>query len=104
MEKSYMGRAKQFLPYASLRGFDAVVAQKRHIKSPRRELGQDAAEELSEKLLALSRGAWVLVTYYSVDSYVTRRAEFKRIDPISKTISFSDFEIPIAELFSIELL
>lgn len=104
MEKSYMGRAKQFLPYASLRGYDAVVEKKRHIKTPRRELLDDAAEELSNKLLSLSFGVICEVTYYSKDTYVTRRLEFKKIDPITRTISFSELDIPISELYSIELL
>ncbi len=104
MEESYQGRAKQFLPYASLRGFEGIVESKSRVKSPRRELLEDAAEELSQKLLSLSEGTVVEVVYYSVDAYVTRRAEFKKIDPIRRIIAFSDFEIPINELFSIELL
>ena len=104
MEKSYMGRAKQFLPYASLRGYDAVVEKKRHIKTPRRELLDDAAEELSNNLLSLSPGVICEVTYYSVDTYLTRRLEFKRIDPVTRTISFSELDIPIPDLYSIELL
>lgn len=104
MESSYQGRAKQFLPYASLRGFDDVVEAKKRIKSPRRELMEDAEEELSRKLLSLSHGVLVSVTYYSVDSYVTRKAEFKSIDTVKRIIKFFDFEIPIDEIFSLELL
>lgn len=104
MESSYQGRAKQFLPYASLRGFDDVVEKKRHIKSQRRELMEDAQEELSRKLLSLSRGVLARVTYYSVDAYVTCIAEFKSIDSVKRTIAFSNFEIPIDEIFSLELL
>ena len=104
MYQSYKGRAKQFLPYASLRGFDEIVEAKRHIKSPRRELLDDAAEELSFKLSSLTVGKECIVTYYQTDAYITKQAAFIRIDTTFKTVYFEGFSVPIADIFSIELL
>lgn len=104
MQYSYAGRAKQFLPYASLRGYDKIVEEKNRVKSPRRELGEDGAEELSRTLLSLSRGARASLTYYNVDAYVTREVEFISIDEIRRTIKFSNLEIPISDIFSLILL
>ena len=104
MQSSYAGRAKQFLPYASLRGYEQIVEEKRKIKSPRRELGEDGAEELSRTLLSLSRGTRASLTYYNVDTYVTREVEFVSIDEIRRTIKFSELEIPISDIFSLTLL
>ena len=99
---SYQDRAKQFLPYASLRGFDEVVARKRRIREPRRELVADAEEELSEKLSSLSEGTLVSVTYYRGDAYITRAGRVSEIDVISRTLMFEDFTVPLDDIFSLE--
>ena len=99
---SYQDRAKQFLPYASLRGFDEVVARKRRICEPRRELAADAEEELSEMLSALCRGMLVSVTYYRGDAYITRAGRVSEIDVISRTLMFEDFTVPLDDIFSLE--
>ena len=103
MEKSYRDRAKQFLPYASLRGFDGIVEKRREIKCPRRELGEDAAEELSKKLVNLSSGTPCRVTYYLRDKYVTVIGEAKAIDEIRHRLVLDSTIIPIDDIFFLEL-
>ena len=102
MEKSYQDRAKQFLPYASLRGFEDVVESRRDLKCPRRELMEDAAEELSRKLVSLSAGALCRVTYYLSDKYVTEVGKLKRVDDIKRRLIFESFTVPIDDIFSLD--
>lgn len=45
-----IARAKQFMPFAALRGYYAMVLAKNRVVEPRRELIGDAAERLSRKL------------------------------------------------------
>ena len=103
MEKSYQDRAKQFLPYSSLRGFEDVVAKRRELKCPRRELLEDAAEELSRKLLNLSPGIICRVTYYLRDRYVTEQGEVKRVDEVRHRLILDTVTIPINDIFSLDL-
>ena len=102
MEKSYQDRAKQFLPYASLRGFEDVVAKRREFKCPRRELLEDAAEELSRRLVNLAEGDVCTVTYYLRDRYVCLVGEVKRIDEIKRRLILDSASIPIDDIFSLE--
>ena len=103
MEKSYQDRAKQFLPYASLRGFDAVVEKRRELKCPRRELLSDAAEELSCKLASLSLGTLCRVNYYLVDKYVVAVGRVTAIDVIGRRITVGTSQVPIDDIFSLEI-
>ena len=102
MKGSYQDRAKQFLPYSSLRGFEAIVEKRRDIKCPRRELLDDAAEELSRRLVALSEGARCRVTYYLTDKYASIEGIVKRIDIIGRRLILESVTIPIDDIFSIE--
>ena len=49
-------RAKQFMPFAALRGYYAMVLAKNRVVEPRRELIGDAAERLSRKLGLVKKG------------------------------------------------
>ena len=46
-------RAKQFMPFASLRGFDQMVKEKEKVLIEKRELSEGESRELSEKLSSL---------------------------------------------------
>ncbi|MBQ7362949.1 MAG: hypothetical protein IJW48_05910 [Clostridia bacterium] len=103
MKESYQPRAKQFLPYASLRGFDEIVARKRKIKEPRRELGEDAAEELSRMLSSLRGGESISVVYYKVDSYVQTSARLLRVDMLKGELVLDGGRIQISDIFSLDI-
>lgn len=90
-------RAKQFMPFAALRGYYAMVLAKNRVVEPRRELIGDAAERLSRKLGLLKKGMMITVRFYRNDAYDTVTGMVTRIDPeyryitIVKTkISFDD--------------
>ena len=98
MEKmSNKDRAKQFLPFNSLRGYYDIIREKEKIVTPKRELSESQIEELNNKLKALEKNIMINVTYYDIDSYKTICGMLTRIDfshqylVIVKTkISFSD--------------
>ena len=69
MEQSYQGRAKQFLPYAALVGFEETVAKKRKAPAKRWELSEDEAEGLSKKISQLKKGDTVKLTCYQESEY-----------------------------------
>ena len=98
----HKGRAQQFLPYASLRGYDEVVSKMRRISSPRRELAEDMAEEISRTLSELKKGDAVKVCYYVRDHYETVEGAFSRIDTVSGVVFVGEWTIPINDVFSFE--
>ena len=72
MEKmSNVERARQFMPFAALRGFEEMIRQQTREVTPRRELSEEAAAWLSKKLAHLEKGSVVRITYYAEDAYTT---------------------------------
>ena len=55
-------RAKQFMPFAALRGYYAMVLAKNRVVEPPRELIGDATERLSRKLAL--RNNWLYAVIY----------------------------------------
>lgn len=57
-------RAKQFSMFDALKGFKEALAAKERQPEPRRELAQDAIEELNRTISGLKAGDVVTVIYY----------------------------------------
>ena len=47
-------RAKQFMPFAALKGYEEALRQRENSPHPRITMGEDQAEELDRKLRSLS--------------------------------------------------
>lgn len=90
-------RAKQFMPFASLKGYYDMTRRREHISEPRRELSEDDAEELNRKLCAVQQGQMLKITYYRTDHYedITGMVSefntpFRRLTIVKTVILFED--------------
>ena len=87
MEKnSKADRARQFMPCAALRGFEAMIREQTREVTPKRGLSEYDAERLSKKMRMVQKGDMVCVTYYDRDAYV-------KLEGI-----VSDLDIPLRQL------
>lgn len=91
-------RAKQFMPFAALRGYYAMVLAKNRVVEPRRELIGDAAERLSRKLALVKKGMMVTVRFYRTDAYDTITGMVTRIDPEYRYITIVKTKIPFDDI------
>lgn len=57
-------RAKQFIPFAALKGYEEALHAKEKIIVPRIELSEDRQEELDRKLHLIHRGDMISVIYF----------------------------------------
>ena len=98
MEKnSKAERARQFMPFAALRGFDAMLREEVRERIPRKELSEYDAERLSRKISTVEKGDLVRVKYYDRDAYVVLEGivsdldiPMRRIRVIKTVISLDD--------------
>lgn len=98
MEKmSNKDRAKQFLPFNSLKGYYDIIREKEKEITPKRELSDNDLEELSNKLNKIEKNMMVKLRYYDTDRYIDIEGIVSKIDftykyiVIVKTkISFND--------------
>lgn len=66
---SRLQRAKQFMPFAALKGFDSLLAAVARPKEARVELSEDQLAELNRAFQSLVVGDFVRVLYYTGHCY-----------------------------------
>ena len=96
-------RAKQFMPFAALRGYYAMVLAKNRVVEPRRELIGDAAERLSRKLALVKKGMMITVRFYRTDAYDTITGLVAHIDPEYRYITIVKTKIPFDDISDMSL-
>lgn len=98
-----MDRAIQFQPFAALRGYYDIVREQERIVEPERELGEDEAAEISEKLLSLEKGDRVKIRYYNKTAYQNVIGKVVSIDFAYKRVRVEDATISFQKIYSIEI-
>ena len=107
-------RAKLFSPFAALRGYDELLDEEkqRSERVPRRALTEDEMSALSDKLVQVTRGMTLTVTYFQEDTAhpqspavgvyraVTGRVE--AIDPVFRMLKLGEEVVPFEDIAEIE--
>lgn len=77
-------RAKQFSMFDALKGFKEALAAKERQPEPRRELAQDAIEELNRTICTLHPGDIATVIYYCQlkKESIQLSGQISKIDPL----------------------
>lgn len=94
-------RAKQFMPFAALKGYPEALRLKEKITVPKRELSEEYGEELDRKLHEVSRGDMVTVTYFFRGEYLKISGLVSRIDPTARVLKVVNTKIPMADIYEI---
>ena len=97
-------RAKQFMPFAALRGYYDLVRQKERVPEERRELTEEMGERLSRVFACAQKGDMLAVTHYDQDAYVTTTGVLTRFDPVARTLTIVKRTISFADLLAVHNL
>lgn len=73
-------RAKQFMPFAAVKGLEEALAAKEKIKIPKRELSEEMTGKLDQTLQSLKRGQLVTVIYYQEEEYLQLTGLVAKLD------------------------
>lgn len=93
-------RAKQFMPFAALKGLPEALAKKEKIIVPKMELSDDYKEELNRALLQVQRNDVITVVYFYQDSYLKITGMVSRIDTTAGYIQIVNTKIPFEDIYS----
>ncbi|MBR2883672.1 MAG: YolD-like family protein [Clostridia bacterium] len=91
------------MPFAALTGYYEVIKQREKIIEPRKELSEDEAEILSDKLNKVQKGMLITLTYYKEDCYETLTGLVSNIDPVYRTITIVKTKIAIDDVVDVEI-
>ena len=96
-------RAKQFLPFAALTGFEDTIRSVEKIGTDKKDLSDDFKERLNKKILRLKKGDTITIKYYSGIDYVETTGIIKCIDEINKSINLLNSKIFFEDIIDIVL-
>ena len=111
---SRQNRAAQFSPFAALTGYHEAILETERIAENKRELSEEAANELNHKISFLQQEKTgmkkIKVIYFEEDNakdggtYITKEDYFKRIKTNEGVLVLaSGIQIPLNDIFKIEI-
>lgn len=99
---SVENRAKQFMPFAALRGLPEALAQKEKIVVDKIELTEDMAAELDWKISAMEPGMVATIVYFHKEEYIEKTGMISRIDKSARVLQIVDKKISFDDLLKID--
>lgn len=95
-------RAQQFMPFAALKGYYDLIRERERTVEPRRELTDERALELSQRLAGLERREMASIVHYDGEAYVTTRGLVSDVDLAGRTVTVVRTRIPFDDIWEID--
>lgn len=96
-------RAKQFMPFAALKGLPEALRKKEKIRVPRKEIPEDKAAEIDAALQGLERGQVITVVYYCNEEYIQLTGAVSRLDTQKRILQLVKTRILIDDIVDVFL-
>lgn len=91
-------RAKQFMPFDALKGFQEALRERERIIVPKRELSEEQKEELDYKLRQIRTMDIVTAEYFQNGEYVQITGVVSRIDENTRVLKIVNTRIPFDDI------
>lgn len=95
-------RAKQFMPFAALKGYEEALRRMEKIVVTKRELSEESREQLDRRFLQIRRNRIITVIYYHEGEYLKLTGMVSRIDPDARILKVVNTKIPFDDIFDIQ--
>ena len=95
-------RAKQFMPFAALKGLPEALTLKEKITVPKIELSEEMAQILDQEMYKLSKGSIATVVYFHKDEYIQITGMVARIDETGRILQIVNTKIPFDDILDIK--
>lgn len=95
-------RAKQFMPFAALKGYPEALRKKEKIAVSKMELSEEYQEELNRKLHQIRKNDIVTAVYFHKGEYLQKKGVVSRIDTTARVIQIVNTKIYMDDLYDIE--
>ncbi len=96
-------RAKQFMPFAALRGYYSAIRDKERVISEKRELTEEELLDLNQKMTELKKGDLVVVEFYKDGGYEKISGAVSFLDKVFGVIRIIKTDISFGDISKIEI-
>ena len=94
-------RAKQFAPFAALRGYYELIRERERVIVEKIEFHEDMTEIISRKLGQLTRGMMVEIIHYADGEYVSTKGIVSEFDTVGRSLTIVKTKILFDDIFDI---
>lgn len=96
-------RAKQFMPFAALKGYEEELRKKEKIVVPKIELSEERKDELDRQFIKIRKKDIVTAVYFCRGEYLKVTGMVSRIDTDARLLVIVNTKIPFEDLYDITL-
>ena len=94
-------RAKQFVPFAALKGYEEALRAKEKIVVEKIELSEEKKAELDFKLKLIKKRDIISVVYYCKEEYIRLEGMVSRLDTDARIIKIVNTKIPFEDIYEL---
>ena len=94
-------RAKQFMPFAALRGYEEALRAKEKIVVEKIELSEEKKAELDYKLQQIHKNDMIEVVYFYQDEYIKVEGMISRLDMDARVLKVVNTRIPFDDIYEL---
>lgn len=94
-------RAKQFMPFAALKGYTEALRKKEKIIVPRAELSEEYRENLDWKLREIKKNDVITVIYFYKGEYLKVTGVVSRLDTTFRMLKIVNTKIAFENIYDI---
>ncbi len=94
-------RAKQFMPFAAVKGLEEAIRRKEEEVMPKKELSEEKANELNRLFMQLKKGMTVTAAYYGINEYTQIKGKITSIDAVNRQMRVDDTMISFDDIYNI---
>lgn len=94
-------RAKQFMPFAALKGFQELLEETAQYKESRKELSEEQLEVLDKQCKGLVIGNLVSVVYHNGCVYDTVQGRLEQMDTVYRTMTVEGVIVPMSHIMRV---
>lgn len=98
-------RAKQFMPFAALKGYEEAIREREHIVIERSELSEERLDELDNVFRLLKEGDIAACIYYNSNEecYIKVTGMVSKIDIDSRVLKIVNKRIEFDDIYDLEI-
>lgn len=94
-------RAKQFVPFAAVKGFEEALRAKERIVVEKIELSEERKAELDFKLHQIHKRDIITVVYFDKDEYVKVEGMVSRLDVDARILKIVNTKIAFDDIYDL---
>ncbi len=97
-------RAKQFMPFKALKGYDEALRKKEEVKVSKKEFSREYEEVLDYKLREIKKNDIIKVIYYFKGACIEKTGKVSKIDNVSRCLYVTNDKILFDNIYDIDVI